>query len=147
MRLLLLPISTRHSLLYSQRINKQLSAETTQIDKITTKASATWLKWEQKDSGWQKKVATYGNSLFQRVPYQEWGLKSVPPLSARRRNEKIEGKEVINLEYPESLLDLHQVQDALEMYGSDEKQAFHTKWMWGSILGMPISAPLALIPV
>lgn len=147
MRLFLLPISTRQSLIYCQRINKQLSAETTRIDKITTKASATWLEWEKKDSGWQKKVTAYGNSLFQRLPYQEWGLKSIPPLSARRKSEELEGREVTELEYPEGLLEPQRVQEDLEMYGSDEKQGFHTKWMWGSIIGMPISAPVALIPM
>ncbi len=147
MRLFLLPISTRQSLIYCQRINRQLSAETTRIDKITTKAAATWVDWEKKDSGWQKKVTTYGNTLFQRLPYQEWGLKSIPPLSARRKSEEIEGKEMVRVDYPEGVLEPEAVQDALKTYGSDEKQGFHTKWMWGSIIGMPISAPVALIPV
>ena len=147
MRLFLLPISTRQTLIYCQRINRQLSAETTRIDKITTKASATWLDWEKKDSGWQKRVTTYGNKLFHRLPYQEWGLKSVPPLSARRKIEEIEGKEVVRLEYPKALLEPQQVQHILEMYGSGEKQGFHTKWLWGSIIGMPISAPVALLPM
>ena len=147
MRLFLLPISTRQSLLYCQRINEQLSAETTRIDKITRKASATWVDWEKKDSGWQKKVTTYGNTLFQRLPYQEWGLKSIPPLSARRKSEELGGKEVVSLEYPGSILDPRRVQDELKMYSSNEKQGFHTKWMWGSIIGMPISAPVAIVPV
>ena len=147
MRLFLLPISTRQSLIYCPRSIQQSSTETTRIDKITAKAAATWADWERKDAGWQKRVTTYGNTLFQRLPYQEYGLKSIPPLSARRQKEEIEGKEVVNLEYPEALLEPSKVQDALQMYGSDEKQAFHTKWMWGSIIGMPISAPVALVPM
>lgn len=147
MRLFLLPISTRQSLIYCQRLNQQLTTQTTRIDKITTKAATTWLNWEKKDSGWQKKVTTYGNKLFQRLPYEEWGLKSIPPLSARRRKEKIDGTEEVRLEYPEGLIEPRMVQDALQMYASKAKQAYHTKWLWGSIIGMPISAPVALIPV
>ena len=147
MRLFLLPISTRQSLIYCQRLNQQLSTETTYIDKITSKASTTWLNWERKETGWQKRVTSYGNKLFQRLPYQEWGLKSIPPLSARRQSDEIEGKEEVLLEFPERIIEPIKVQDALKVYGSDEKQSFHSKWMWGSIIGMPISAPAALIPV
>ena len=147
MRLFLLPISTRQSLIYCQRLNQQLATKTSYIDKVTTKASTTWLSWERKDSGWQKKVTEYGNKLLQRLPYEEWGLKSIPPLSARRRSDEIEGREEVHLEFPELLIEPGRVHNALRMYGSDDKQAFHSKWMWGSILGMPISAPVALVPV
>ena len=54
---------------------------------------------------------------------------------------------MVSVEYPEALLAPEKVQDALRKYGSDERQGFHTKWLWGSIIGMPISAPVALIPV
>ncbi|MCJ1454061.1 hypothetical protein MMC28_004411 [Mycoblastus sanguinarius] len=144
MRLFLLPISTRQSLIYCQRLNLQLSKETTYLDRIATKASTTWINWERKESGWQKKVTSYGNELFKRLPYEEWGLKSIPPLSARRRKEEIEGKEEVRIEFPDSLVEADRVQNALQRFGSKEKQGFHSKWMWGSILGMPITAPVML---
>lgn len=147
MRLFLLPISTRQSLIYCQRLNQQLSAETTYIDKLTTRGTNLWLGWEKKESGWQKKVTTYGNKLFQQLPYQEWGLKSIPPLSARRQEEEIKGEKEVDLEYPKALMEPPQVQDVLRMYGSDEKQEFHTKWLWRSILGMPITIPVGLLPM
>ena len=148
MRLFLLPISTRQSLIYCQRLNLPLSQKkTTFLDRITTKATTTWLDWEKKDKGWQKKITTYGNTLFQRLPYEEYGLKSIPPLSERRKSEEIKGKETVQVEYPLGLLEESKVQEALRKLGGNEKQAFHTKWLVGSLVGMPITAPFALIPV
>lgn len=117
------------------------------MDKAATKSANIWLKWEKKESGWQKKVTSYGNKLFQRLPYAEWGLKSIPPLSARRKRNEVEGKEEVGIEYPGAFIDSQEVYDALQRLGSQERQRFHTKWFWGSIVGMPISAPLALLPV
>ena len=147
MRLFLLPISTRRSVIYCQRLNQQLSSESTYVDKITNKGSTTWLKWEKYEKGWQKKVTSYGNKLFERIPYQEWGLKSVPPLSQRRRAEELERKEEVLVQYPGNLYNQERVLDSLREYGGKERQAVHTKWLWGSIIGMPISAPVALIPM
>ncbi|KAL9126228.1 MAG: hypothetical protein Q9217_004688 [Psora testacea] len=147
MRLFLLPISTRQSLLYCHRLNRQLTRETTWPDKISTRASNIWLSWEKKESGWQKKVTEYGNKMFQRLPHEEWSLKSIPPMSARRSREEIEGKEEVRIEYPEEVLEESRVLETLRKLGADEKQAFHLKWFLGSIVGMPLSAPVALIPI
>lgn len=147
MRLFLLPISTRQSLIYCQRLNVRPSEKTTFLDRAATKGANLWFNWEKKESGWQKKVTSYGNKLFQRLPYAEWGLKSIPPLSARRKQDEIEGKEEVRLEYPEALMDRREVHNALQELGSSERQGFHTKWFWASIAGMPISAPVALLPV
>lgn len=147
MRLFLLPISTRQSLIYCQRPNLQLAEKASLLDRAATKGANLWLSWEKKDSGWQKKVTSYGNKLFQRLPYAEWGLKSIPPLSASRKQEEIEGKEEVRIEYPEAFIDSRHVHDALKELGSKGRQSFHNKWLWGSIIGMPISAPVALLPV
>lgn len=147
MRLFLLPVSTKQSLIYCQRINQQLPKEQTYIDKITIKATTTWLSWEKHEKGWQKKVTSYGNKLFQRLPYEEWGLKSIPPLSARRKSDELAGKEEVRVEFPKSLLEQDAVLKCLNHFGGQEKYAYHTKWMWASIIGMPISAPFALIPM
>lgn len=147
MRLFLLPISTRQSLVYCQRSNIKLSEKATLLDKAATKGANIWLKWEKKESGWQKKVTSYGNKLFQRLPYAEWGLKSIPPLSERRKRDEVEAKEEVRVEYPGAFIDSREVHDALQRLGSKDRQRFHTKWLWGSIIGMPISAPVALLPV
>lgn len=94
-----------------------------------------------------KKVTVYGNKLFQRLPHEEWGLKSIPPLSKIRRAKELEGMESVQVEYPESILKQDMVEKTLRKFGAKERQAFHTKWLWASILGMPISLPAGLVPM
>ena len=146
MRLFLLPISTRRTLIYCQRINEQVTKEQSYIDKITTRASTTWVKWEKYEEGWQKKVTEYGNKLFQRLAYEEWGLKSIPPLNARRKAQALEGHENAHVEFPASIIPRESVLGVMRSL-STERQALHKKWMWGSIIGMPMTAPVALLPV
>lgn len=146
MRLFLLPISTRQSLIYCQK-RSRLPGQATYIDRVTSKASERWMLWEKYEKGWQKKVTVYGNKLFQRLSYEEWGLKSVPPLSAKRRAEELEGKRKSTVQYPGSLLKPEEVNNILQRYGSDAKQSYHSQWFWGTVIGMPFTAPVALIPV
>ncbi|KAI4176150.1 MAG: hypothetical protein LQ343_001194 [Gyalolechia ehrenbergii] len=134
MRLFLLPISTKRSLIYCQRLNRQTTSETNLGDKITTRASNIWLKWEKAEKGWKKKVTAYGNKLFARIPHEEWGLKSVPPLSKRRGDEELKGRKEVSVVFPGSVISEEGVQEALRKYAGDERQGFHTKWMWGSFL-------------
>ena len=53
----------------------------------------------------------------------------------------------MKVEYPEGLIGRGKVMEALRRMGGDEKQAFHRKWLIGSVVGMPITAPVALIPM
>ncbi|KAI4106726.1 MAG: hypothetical protein LQ339_002917 [Xanthoria mediterranea] len=151
MRLFLLPISTRRSLIYCQRLNNQLSSETTYVDRLTARASNTWLRWEKAEkgwrTGWQRKVTHYGNKLFETIPHEEWGLKSIPPLSKRRKDEELKGKKEVEVIFPASVIAEDKVKLALREFAGDERQALHTKWMWATIISMPLSAPAALIPV
>lgn len=74
-------------------------------------------------------------------------MKSVPPLSKRRGDEELRGEKEVNVVYPRSVISEERVREALGKYSGEERQGFHTRWMWGSIVGMPISAPVALVPV
>ena len=146
MRIFLLPISTTRTFIYCQRLNQQISKEQTYIDKLTTRASNLWVKWEKYDKGWQKKVTEYGDKIFQRIPYEEWGLKSIPPLSASRKAAKLETMEKADVTFPPSLIKPQSLEEVLRTLAT-ERQALHTKRMRWSIVGMPITAPVALIPM
>lgn len=148
MRLFLVPVSTHRSLVYCQRLNRLAASSSPNLtDRITARASATWLKWEKSDTGWQKKVTAYGNKLLERIPYEEWGLKSIPPLSRRRRDYYARGQTHVEVEFPGKVIRREDVVGCLRWLAGEERQAFHAKWMLGSVVGMPATLPMALVPV
>lgn len=147
MRLFLLPVSTKKSLIYCPRISQQLQKKQNYIDRITTKAATKWLSWEQADKGWKKQLTSYGNKLFQRLPYEEWGLKSIPPLDTRLSVQELGESQKSRLEYPRSVIKHDAAEESLKNLAAEERQAFHNKWMWASFIGMPITAPIGLIPM
>lgn len=148
MRLYLLPISTRRTLLYCQRLEPLTgsSGKKSYSERIQEKAAKTWASWEQRDKGWQKTVVTYGNRALRRIPYEEWGLKSVPPLSERRRIQEVEGTDKVEVAYPKSLIPTNRVFGIVRTLATD-REALHRKKLIWCLVGMPITAPVALIPV
>ncbi|KAI1132023.1 mitochondrial K+-H+ exchange-related-domain-containing protein [Nemania abortiva] len=146
MRLFLLPISTRRTLLYCQNLQALPSDNQPWIDKITLRAAKLWAGWEQKESGWQKAVVRYGNRALRRIPYEEWGLKSVPTLSARRRQEEIMGKEKHHLIFPQSIIPTTRAPQILQTLATERETLHRSRLIW-CFVGMPISAPFALVPI
>ena len=148
MRLYLLPISTRRTLLYAQRLSvttKPLS-ERSLADKAVDFAARQWAKWEKKDKGWQRRVVDYGNHALRRIPYEEWGLKSVPPLSARRRDDELQGREKVELAFPRSVVPVHKAEGILKTLAT-ERQALHRKRLMYCVMCMPLTLPVGLIPL
>ncbi len=146
MRLYLLPISTRRTLLFAQRLNVSTTDRQTLADRVQDRAAKTWAGWEKRESGWQKKVVNYGNYAFRRIPYEEWGLKSVPPLSKRRKEEEMKGNERVDVVYPKSLMPMDKVPGILQQLAT-EREALHKRKMMWCFIAMPFTAPVALIPV
>lgn len=149
MRLFLLPVSTRQTLIYcDQMIQTAPLGSTTSpsvFNRVAAKAKKTaitgWAEWEAKPKGWQKQVTVYGNQLLRQIPYQEWALKGIPPLtSAGLRDTKVKCL------YPASVLPASQVQGVIAQLAM-ERQAFHRKWMWQSAAVAPFMLPFALIPM
>lgn len=89
MRLFLLPISTRRALVYCQRPPSSAAEASSFLEKGRARAANLWASWEKKESGWQRKVVEYGNQALKRIPYEEWGLKSIPALSTRRKDAEM----------------------------------------------------------
>jgi len=163
MRLFLLPISTRRTLIYCDKNTIQKAATVPGqkppiLDRITTKAADTWSNFEKAPSGWKKQLTTYGNMVLKRIPYEEWGLKSIPALGVKRRKEieAVSGtgrvgegeKEFKKVEvwFPGQYLKESRVLDTLKQLAT-ERQGLHKKRMIWSLVTAPLTAPLALIPV
>ncbi|KAM0279088.1 hypothetical protein ACHAQH_004774 [Verticillium albo-atrum] len=146
MRLFLLPITRSRTLLYCQRLHVTTTDKPNLIDKVTVRAAKLWAGWEKKDSGWQKKVVDYGNMALKRIPYEEWGLKSVPPLTTRKKEKELDGKNKIELIYPQSVISKDKVESILSTLAT-ERDGLHRRRLIWCIIGMPISAPFALVPV
>ncbi|OLN95615.1 Uncharacterized protein C23H3.12c [Colletotrichum chlorophyti] len=146
MRLYLLPLTTSRTLLYSQRLNITTTNKQGLTDKVSKRAAKLWASWEAKESGWQKKVVGYGNYALRRIPYEEWGLKSVPPISARRKDDELKGKEKIELVYPDTIIPTTKAEDVVKTLAT-ERDSLHQKKLIWCLIGMPISAPFALVPV
>jgi hypothetical protein len=149
MRLFLLPISTRRALVYCQKTSKKPATELSYIDRATKKAVDTWASWETKEKGWQKMVTKYGNQGLQRIPYEEWGLKSFPPLTHAIQADDMammaEGKR-FDVVYPANIMKQEDAPLVLARLAKERKQ-FHWRRFIGCLVGMPITVPFALIPV
>ncbi|KAI5779292.1 mitochondrial K+-H+ exchange-related-domain-containing protein [Geopyxis carbonaria] len=145
MRLFLIPISTRRTLIYGQRLNKITHANPSLADKASARAANLWFKWETGEKKWQRQLTEQGNKLFNRIPFEEWGLKSVPPLSARRQQQEIEDKK-IDVIYPPSMLDEKNIPSIIKRLGTERNILHRTRLTW-SLIGLPISAPFGLVPL
>jgi hypothetical protein len=146
MKLYLLPISTRRTLLYCQRAAAAPTQEQTLMDKVQARAARLWAGWEKKEKGWQKKVVEYGNYAFRRIPYEEWGLKSVPSLSKKMKEEVNTAARPVEVVYPKTLIPVDRVSGILHTL-STEREGLHKRRLIWCFVGMPISAPFALVPV
>jgi hypothetical protein len=149
MRLFLLPISTRRSLIYCEKLHEKAPKDRSIYDKVTIKANETWVAWEKDEKAiwnWKKKVTFYGNHALKRIPYEEWGLKTIPALTAKRRQDIIDGKAEYEVLFPGKYLPQERVAPLLQKLAKERQSMHRSKMIW-SVAIMPLTAPFMLIPV
>ncbi|KAI9684359.1 MAG: hypothetical protein M1829_002169 [Trizodia sp. TS-e1964] len=142
MQLFLLPLSRQHNLIYCQRLAK-IASERKLVDLITARVSRIWLNWENSNTRWQQTLTRSGNRLLQRIPYEEWGLKSIPPLSP---GDSRAGKTEVKVLFPSWILDEEEVPRILSQMAA-ERQTLDARRLWICICAIPFTLPLALIPL
>ncbi|KAJ5950545.1 uncharacterized protein N7479_008958 [Penicillium vulpinum] len=146
MRLFLIPISTKRVLIYARPLRKDIAKELSILDRVTTKAAETWAKWEEADKGWKMHLVRWGNSVQQRIPYEEWGLKSIPSFKTQQRINGDHGKTKIDVLFPGNAVRLERIQSVLHKIAT-ERQELHRKKMIWSLVAAPFTAPIGLIPI
>tara|TARA_R110002003_G_scaffold45_15_gene3588 strand:+ start:20752 stop:21801 length:1050 start_codon:yes stop_codon:yes gene_type:complete len=149
MRLFLLPISTRRSLIYCEKLHEKAPKDRSIIDKVSIKANETWAAWEKDTKAiwdWKKKVTFYGNHALKRIPYEEWGLKTLPALTAARKKSIMEGKEKYEVMFPGMYLKQEKLPGILEKLAKERQLMHRSKLIW-SVVIMPFTAPFMLVPV
>lgn len=146
MRLFLIPISTKRVLVYARPLSKDLAKELSVLDRITTKAAEIWAKWEEADKGWKMHLVRWGNRVQQRIPYEEWALKSIPSFKTQQRVNGDHGKTKVDVLFPGNAVRLERVQDVLRTVATERQELHRKKMMW-CLIAAPITAPLGLIPV
>jgi len=146
MRLLLLPISTRRALVYCSPPSHAVPTEKqTYLDKAVAKASKTWTEWEASETKWKLKVTYYGNNFLRRIPFEEWSLKSIP---SRQKLAPGEVDQKVEVSYPGMFQGLQKesVLDVLKRLSTD-RQGLHKQRLIGSIVAMPLTIPVGLLPI
>lgn len=146
MRLFLIPISTRRALIYARPLRKDAPKELSLLDRATSKAAKMWARWEEAEGGWKKHLVTWGNRVQQRIPFEEWGLKSIPSLTSQRRIDEAYGQKKIDVLFPGNAVRLEKIPSILRTIAT-ERQDFHRRKMWWSLGIAPITTPFALVPV
>ncbi|RKF64486.1 Uncharacterized protein C23H3.12c [Erysiphe neolycopersici] len=150
MRLCLLPISTRRTLIYCQKslvTTEEKKGYNIWLNYGITRATKLWSEWEHKESGWQKSVVVFGNKMLEKIPFEEWALKSLPPLSSSSQHKsKVANEKKVEVIYPRSLILDSKVLDIIRKL-STQRQQWHRSRLIFSLIGMPLSAPLMIIPV
>lgn len=147
MRLFLLPISTRRTLIYCERAREAVQGAQQPIsERVINKAASTWAQWEKAERGWQKRLTVYGNQLFMRIPYEEWGLKSIPPATRKRLQEIDQGKLDFHCLYPGAFMKPSRVPEVLKALAT-ERQGYHKRKMWTSLAWMPLTIPFTVVPM
>ncbi|PYH64143.1 mitochondrial K+-H+ exchange-related family protein [Aspergillus vadensis CBS 113365] len=146
MRLFVIPISTRQALIYARPLRRGPSQKPSIHDRVIQKAAETWAKWEEADKGWKMHLVSWGNRVQQRIPYQEWGLKSIPSLAAVRRLDESYGTKKVDVLFPGNAIRPEKLQKMLQAIAT-ERQDLHRRRMWLSLLATPLTAPVGLIPL
>ena len=78
MRILLLPLTRRQTLLYAQRLTEnEAHKPSPYLTWALNKTQKTWAEWGKSETAWKAKTVATGNRLLDKVDWEEYALKTV----------------------------------------------------------------------
>lgn len=167
MRLIIVPLTVRQSLLYCQKAGGlPLATKRPRLDdRLAVRANKLWSEWQSSEVKWKKGLVAWTNRVLERISYDEWSLKSIPAQSSFKRHEVekqviedrkdsqgneilVEGVsvQVIPVTYVPAIQSIAQVKSKMD-YLVNRSNTHDKKYFWLSLLGSPLTLPVALLPV
>ena len=78
MRILLLPLTQRQTLIFAQRLTENVrNRPSPWVKWVMQRTQKTWSDWGKSDTTWKKKTVETGNKLLDRIDWEEYSLKTV----------------------------------------------------------------------
>ncbi|KNZ47820.1 hypothetical protein VP01_610g4 [Puccinia sorghi] len=133
------------------------------VRRLTDAGAKQWNKLATSTHGsWKLKIYKTGERMMDKIPFEEWALKSIDPPSLSTKIRPAEGlrdksetgstkeaeEEVhaITLLYPGSLCVERELMSGLQR-AMAEHEPFHRKWMKMNIFLSPLTLPCAIVPL
>lgn len=124
--------------------------------RMMNRASAFWINLGRTDVrsvwNWRRRTFLLGERIMDRVPYQEWELKNIdqelgPSIrSILEAHKQKKETSPLQVEYAPQLTGASEAVNSLGTLEKDRKP-YHFRYFLYSMIGIPITAPLFLVPV
>ncbi|KAI8866720.1 hypothetical protein GQ42DRAFT_150515 [Ramicandelaber brevisporus] len=143
MRVFVLPVYRNYWALYSH----SSSRSTSRLSRWVAKASGKWesLK-EAPPASWKHRIYSGGTKLMDKMDHREYFLKSVPA-----KAEAFPAIDSVTILYPSADVTgshvSHGNSDGNRINIGRRRIPYHTRWMWLSLLCLPLSATFSVVPV
>lgn len=163
MRIFYLPVTAQRRLIFCQKSDAPLVRAKPRLDdRLATRLARVWDRFEQSDRRWKQVVTTWVDKLLDTVPFEENGLRSVPPRHTRKRQLKdkshISEKEAIRSGQVRDLEPVPLVfpatagltfAEAQTNVGTAALQGLktHRRQMLWCLAGLPLTLPLSINPL
>lgn len=165
MKLIFLPLTAQRSLIFCEKQTTPLVRSKPKLDdRVASKAGKIWSNFEASDKKWKQKIVKWTGKLLDSVPFEENGLRTVPPMNTYMRklkssNSHISEQQAIqedvthNLEpfellYPHSASGFNSFDAASQKLKSfvDHAKQTHVRQALWCFAGLPLTLPFAINP-